>query len=48
VLEVILAARQSSAEGRAIELTTRFDPLPLGAHRTAHSEPAHLQHDRTR
>ncbi|MFM7520467.1 MAG: Gfo/Idh/MocA family protein [Planctomycetota bacterium] len=47
VLEIMLKARQSGREGRAVELETTF-ALPDFATTAATAEAAHRQHDRTR
>ena len=46
VLEIMLKARQSGQEGRAIAIESTFVPPTFGADPTA--EPAHLMHDRSR
>ena len=46
VLEIMLQAQQSGREGRAMELSTRFEPPVFPA--PAHGEAAHQTHDRGR
>ncbi|MBI3867004.1 MAG: Gfo/Idh/MocA family oxidoreductase [Verrucomicrobia bacterium] len=46
VLEILLAAQRSGASGSAIDVISRFDRAPCAP--LPGSDPAHLQHDRSR
>jgi hypothetical protein len=46
VLEIMLQAQQSGREGRAMDLTTSFEPLTFPE--PAQGEAAHQVHDRSR
>lgn len=46
VLEIMMKAKQSGREGRAVSIESTFTPLVFAG--PARAEPAHLVHDRTR